>query len=74
MTLLLHLPISQIAYNQLQVLVQMLTNIQLNEGKGIWQYPWGTNFSFSRTHITTHQFNGSGKIYVSQSTWYFCGE
>ena len=50
MTFLLHLPISQIAYNQLQVLVQMSTNIQLNEGKDIWQYSWGTNFSSSRAY------------------------
>ena len=36
LTQLLRLP--EIAYNQLQNLVQRTTDIQLNEGQDIWQY------------------------------------
>lgn len=50
MTQLLHLPVSEIAYNQLQNLVQRITQIQLNEEQDIWQYPWGNTFSSSRAY------------------------
>lgn len=50
MTHLLQIPVSDIAYNQLQILIQRSADIHINEGKDIWRYPWGNNFSSSRAY------------------------
>lgn len=50
MTQLLHLLVPNIAYNQMQTLVQELQHIHLGEGQDIWTYSWGSNFSSSRAY------------------------
>jgi hypothetical protein len=52
----LHLLVSQIAFNQLQALIQRAEGIILNGEKVTWQYTWGKIFSSSRAYklIASH--------------------
>jgi hypothetical protein len=47
---LLHLPISEMAFNQLQTLVQKTLDIDLDEGQDIWKHSWGKDFLSSRAY------------------------
>ena len=49
-TQLLHLPISEEAFGQMQHLLQELDNVMLTESKDIWRFTWGTNFSSSQAY------------------------
>jgi len=50
MTQLLHLPVSEIAYAQLQNLSHDIAQIQLSTEQDIWKYPWGNTFYSSRAY------------------------
>jgi len=46
-TQLLHLPISEVAFGQMQQIMQDLDNVLITDSKDIWRFAWGTNFSSS---------------------------
>jgi len=48
---LLHLPISEEAFEQMQQLLQILGSLTITEDKDIWRYIWGENFSSSRAYM-----------------------
>jgi len=49
-THLLNLPLSEIAFNQLQALHQERDFFNLNENNDKWKYQWGQHFSSSRAY------------------------
>jgi len=51
LTQLLHLPISEAAYNQLQQVTQETTGLQLSTEQEIWHYSWGNKFLSSRAYM-----------------------
>ena len=55
LTQLLHLPISEAAYNQLQQVTQETAGLQLSTEQDIWHYSWGNKFFFK----SLHDFDGS---------------
>jgi len=50
LTQLLQLPISESAYNQLQLVTQETAGLQLSTEQDIWHYSWGNKFSSSRAY------------------------
>lgn len=50
MAQLLHLPVSETAYNQLQNVIQEVAHIQLNDEQDTWKYQWGSAFSSSNAY------------------------
>jgi hypothetical protein len=56
-TQLLHLPISEEAFEQMQHILLVLGNITPTENKDIWRFSWGANFSSSQAYrqLVGHQ-------------------
>lgn len=49
---LFHLPVSEVAFIQLQDLNEKTSALQLTDARDIWKYPWGTSFLLSRAYKT----------------------
>jgi hypothetical protein len=50
LTHLLHLPLLETAFDQLQALAQSTDQMQLSTEQDIWRYTWGDTFSSSRAY------------------------